>query len=50
MVILGITGTLGSGKETAINYLKQCYGFQIMNLESDSWEETIHSKLYIHRR
>lgn len=40
MVILGITGTLSSGKETAAQYLYITLGFKIINLESESWEET----------
>lgn len=44
MVILGITGTLSSGKETAAQYLHITLGFKIINLESDSWEETHPSK------
>ena len=45
MVILGITGTLSSGKETAAQFLHLTLGFKIYNLEDESWEETIPSTL-----
>ncbi|OMJ78868.1 hypothetical protein SteCoe_21221 [Stentor coeruleus] len=40
MVIVGITGTLSSGKEIAAKYLQLNQGFNVINLESPSWEET----------
>jgi dephospho-CoA kinase len=40
MVIVGITGTLSSGKEIAAKYLQVNQGFHAINLESPSWEET----------
>jgi dephospho-CoA kinase len=40
MVIVGITGTLSSGKETAVHYLNLMYKFTVINLQSSSWEET----------
>ena len=34
MVIVGITGTLSSGKEAAAKYLQLVYGFILFNVES----------------
>ncbi|CAG9324702.1 DCD1_1 [Blepharisma stoltei] len=45
MIILGITGTLCSGKRTAAEYLQMCYGFKLLDLESDRWDKLAnHSK------
>ncbi|CAG9329880.1 DCD1_3 [Blepharisma stoltei] len=41
MVIVGITGTLSAGKETAAQYLQVVHGFHIVNLENKKWEENI---------
>ena len=38
MIIIGLSGTLCSGKKTAAEYLQMCYGFKIINLESESWD------------
>lgn len=34
MVIVGITGTLSAGKETAAQYLQVVHGFHVVNLEN----------------
>jgi dCMP deaminase len=38
MIIVGITGTICSGKKTAAEYLQICYGFRTLNLESINWD------------
>ena len=43
MVIIGITGTLSSGKETAAKYLQLMHGFIVYNLESQDWEDSFPS-------
>lgn len=45
MVIVGLTGTLSSGKETAAKYLQLMHGFILYNLESQDWEESHPSNL-----
>mmetsp|Transcript_32735 Transcript_32735/g.56985 ORF Transcript_32735/g.56985 Transcript_32735/m.56985 type:complete len:328 (-) Transcript_32735:2873-3856(-) len=39
MVVVGVSGTLCSGKESVAQYLSLCHGFRIINLESQEWEE-----------
>ena len=35
MIIIGISGTLCAGKKTAADYLQMCYGFKVLDLESE---------------
>jgi dCMP deaminase len=39
MIIIGITGTLCSGKKTAAEYLQMCFGFKILDVESEKWDQ-----------
>lgn len=38
MIILGLTGSICAGKKTAADYLQICYGFKIINLDSEEWD------------
>lgn len=38
MIILGITGSICAGKKTVADYLQICYGFKVINLESEEWD------------
>lgn len=44
MVVVGLSGTLCSGKESVAQYLSLCHGFRAINLESQEWEERFVSK------
>jgi dCMP deaminase len=46
-VILGLTGTLCSGKSSIAEYLQICYGFQIVNLDSKALYPELSSKPYV---
>ena len=39
MIIIGITGTLCSGKTTAAEYLEFCLGFKVLNTNSEAWDK-----------
>lgn len=38
MIIIGVTGTLCAGKKTAAEYLQMCFGFKVLDLESEKWD------------
>ena len=41
MVIVGITGSLASGKETAVKYLQNTYKFSVISLESEKLQNLL---------
>jgi dCMP deaminase len=39
MIIIGLAGPICSGKHTVAEYLQNCYGFTLIDLESDLWDK-----------